>query len=1014
MTWRPQTTFKNGEVSPRLDGMADMNVYEASCRKLEGGIVSSDGTIQKRNGTYYVGNTVFDVPSSVNTDTYTSLACKLIPYQHKSDIYALVFEVIQDSNGAKFSVIRAVVNNVLQQVTGVTTAGGKGGFNLFAKSNLPFKAHGTLYTSTSEPKNYLPPGTTGSNVNNFTTAFGLHNFTAEQVPELEYFQHQDRLIVMHSDNYPIEVFVEKGTISTRMYECSGRSPQVDRRGDAMTMSVTSTSNTGDAGVDWTDEGTLETTKDYFTNEDFGSIYRIGHITYSALYNDYDHPSHGLRVESQMGLYVKIDRVVNPRKAHYATIHSLNMDGSGSAAFNRLDTIIEDPDDWEGPFVNSGITMDFTASPRTDLADGDTANDHRFFTSRLTSVTMPSEMTAHQLVGCIVADPVSTTEDHFYQIAEVNSGTSTTNPTSSIEFNAFAINNFGANAQTAENAKIYRLRDKKTDKLKPVLTMKNLAQSGNSINSDGFASRSLKAMFTVMKEHVVNIYVGNVDNDELKDVVPEGHETFFDTYNRGDVTDPASEVQLGGILYINGGTFAVTGRGDNMITAKCITPPRYAVPTSKYSLGWSHAVGFPSAGTSHQGRVFFGGFKNAKQVVVGSYVDEPDRWDLGGTAPDGIHFIVNDLRGSQVRFMKSAQDLIIGTDSGEFSVKGSPLSAVSAGVDRQSSYGSASIRPVMVGTFILFVQKDKKTVRAMQYIDQRQRYTSANVSSPHEHFFRDATIEEMVIWETTEDPVVIFRLSSGEYLGVRVNENAGFFGWSKLKLPTGASLCPTRNYLANASGDRTTGDDFYIAVDAGNYYELHRYDNTLFLDQAVDINISASSATSLVFPDAIFRAADDSALSAEIEHLDGETVSVVLDGVYKGEFTVAAGSPSTVDISSLSLSSTPTTAVVGKKIEMKVQPRVPEVIVPPGSTLGKVKNYSSVIVNLNNSKAVQVNGYEADGSTFNPAAASHPQLQGWYEVPVAGLYGIQPELEISSDRPYPVEIAGITIDVSVEG
>lgn len=1010
MTWRPQTTFKNGEVSPRLDGMADMNVYEASCRKLEGGIVSSDGTVQKRNGTYYVGNTVFNVPSSVNTDTYTSLACKLIPYQNKNDIFALVFEVIQDSNGAKFSVIRAVVNNVLQQVVGVTTAGGKGGFKLLAKSNLPFKAHGTLYTSTSELKNYLPPGTTNSNTNNFTTAFGLHNFTAEQVPELEYFQHQDKLIVMHPDNYPIEVFVEKGSISTRMYECSGRSPQVDRRGDTMTMSVTSTSNTGDSNVDWTDRGILETTKDYFSNEDFGNIYRIGHITYSLEATDYEAPDHGQKVESQMGLYVKIDKVENPRKARYATIHNINMDG-GSGDFPRLDTVIEDPEDWEGPFVESGLQMSFTASARTDLSNGDTANDHRFFTSRLTSVTIPSGMTAHQLVGCIVVEPFNSSKDYFYQIAEVNSGTSTTNPTSSIELNAFSINNL--TTQTATNAKIYRLRDRKTDKLKPVLTMKNLID-GTTINSDGFAARSEKAMFTVLKGQVVNIYVGNVDADDLKDVVPEGHETFFDTYNRGDVTDPASEVQIGGILYLNGGTFAVTARGDNMITAKCITSPRYTVPTSKYSLGWSHAVGFPSAGTSHQGRVFFGGFKNAKQVVVGSYVDEPDRWDLGGTAPDGIHFIVNDLRGSQVRFMKSAEDLIIGTDSGEFSVKGSPLSAISAGVDRQSSYGSASIRPVMVGTFILFVQKDKKTVRAMQYIDQRQRYTSANVSSAHEHFFRDATIEEMVVWETSEDPVVIFRLSSGEYLGVRVNENAGFFGWSKLKLPTGASLCPTRNYLANASGDRTTGDDFYIAVDAGDYYELHRYDNTVFLDQAVDINISASSATSLVFPDAIFRAADNSALSAEIEHLDGETVSVVLDGVYKGEFTVAAGSPSTVDISSLSLSSTPTTAVVGKKIEMKVQPRVPEVIVPPGSTLGKVKNYSSVIVNLNNSKAVQVNGYEADGSTFNPAATSHPQLQGWYEVPVAGLYGIQPELEISSDRPYPVEIAGITIDVSVEG
>ena len=289
--------------------------------------------------------------------------------------------------------------------------------------------------------------------------------------------------------------------------------------------------------------------------------------------------------------------------------------------------------------------------------------------------------------------------------------------------------------------------------------------------------------------------------------------------------------------------------------------------------------------------------------------------------------------------------------------------------------------------------------------------SADISAEHVHFVKDATIEEMVVWESEQDPVVFLRLSDGGTLAIRVNENAGFFGWSNAKLPTAASICPSRNYAQAASGARTTGDDFYIAVDAGDFYQLHRYDSTVYVDEAV--TMASATTTTLTFP------ADSATATTKIEHLDGQTVSVVLDEVYRGEFTVTAGTPSTVDITSLGLSSSPTTAIVGKKIEMKVQPRVPEVGMSPRSTstLGRVKNYSSVIVNLNDSKAVQVNGYEADGSNFSTApntAASHPTLQGWYEVPVAGLYGIQPLLEISSDRPYPVEVAGVTIDVSVEG
>jgi len=190
MTWRPQLSFRNGEISPRLDGMAKPEVYETSCRKLEGAIVSSSGTVEKRSGTTFVGDTVFDPDNSVTTDTYTSLACKLIPFQYKSDIYALVFEVMQDSNGAKFHTIRAVINNVLTNATGVTTAAGNGPWKQLAKSNLPFKATGTLYTGGNVDKNYLPPGSGSSLTNNFTTTFGMHNFTESQVLELEYFQRQ--------------------------------------------------------------------------------------------------------------------------------------------------------------------------------------------------------------------------------------------------------------------------------------------------------------------------------------------------------------------------------------------------------------------------------------------------------------------------------------------------------------------------------------------------------------------------------------------------------------------------------------------------------------------------------------------------------------------------------------------------------------------------------------------------------------------------------------------------------
>ena len=990
MPWFPQLSFQNGEVSPHLDGISKPEVYDTSCRKLEGALVTSSGTVKKRQGTVFVGDTKFSTTD--NSVVYKSMACKLIPFTHRSDIYVLVFEVLRDeATGADFHVIRAVVNNTFQ--TSVDESTRTGGWKDMGTSNLPFRVTGTPYTGTDEQKNYLPPGSYGGNAatfNDYRTLFGLHNFTASQIPELEYFQYEDTLTVMHPDNFPMQVYLDGATLRTRPYDCEGRSPEVDIRGERFTMQVTQVV----AGSN--DEFTLETTEEWFDDEDVSAIYRIGHYNYhdkkGFTAGGETSPEYGVNTSHGAGFFVRVTSVQSPTKATCRRLSSVTET-------TTIEIRVEDPYDWDGPWIRdeSLTNVSFTVSN----FNNSTGSITQEYLSIDLTFTQQGGLTDNQLVGCIAAvtDTGGTPSEHFVAIS--GSGTTDGNNPTVSDIKGFLINNNIAGSNLADHA-LFRLRDKKGN-LAPVFRIEH--SSTTFVNSQPPA---------IKPGDKVYLYAGNVDASSLPSHVPTGHETAWDTVTRGtvtDPTDPSDRIDVGGVIYVDGGSFAVASRGENCFVAYCIKAPLNTDISGHYSLGWSHGVGFPSAGTVHQGRIILGGFKNAPAVVVGSEVEGPGRFAVTGLASGGMHFVVNDLRGSRIRFLKSTEDLVVGTDTGEFSITGSPLSSLSVGVDRQSSYGSASIRPVMVGTFLFFVQKDKKTLRAMRYIDARQRYMSADISAEHVHFVKDATIEEMVVWESEQDPVVFLRLSNGNTLAIRVNENAGFFGWSNAKLPTAASICPSRNYAQAASGARTTGDDFYIAVDAGDFYQLHRYDSDLYVDEAV--TMESATETTLTFP------ADSTTGRTKIEHLDGQTVSVILDGVYRGEFPVTAGTPSTIDITTLHLSSPPTTALVGKKIEMKMQPRVPEVGLSSraSSTLGRVKNYSSVVVNLNDSKGVKVSDYEADGSTFLTApssAPSHPTLQGWYEVPVTGLYGIQPLLEISSDRPYPVEVAGVTIDVSVEG
>lgn len=1041
MTWFPQLSFGHGETSPRLDNLSAPEVYEASCRKLEAAIVSSSGTVEKRNGSTYRGDTAF---STATVTTFTSTAVKLIPFRVGTDTYVLVFEVLTDGTRT-WGAIRVVKNDVFYTSTGSDTYTGTQIWKAYTYTHLPFRTQESIGT-TGAAADFLPPGGDDS----FSKLFGWHHFTAAQLPDVTYFQHEDNLIVCHPDAVPLEVFNTVDTdgtkvLDTRTYEVNRRSPEIIRYGERFTMNVTG----GTSGA-----YTVESSRDWFGEDDIGAIYRIGSLSasHATAVTDVDDNTTTSRAEwdDRGGYFAKVVKVIDKRKCTMSVISALSVsDNAGGLRTYVAD--VSDPYDWEGPWVKEDATIDYQyyKAGYADLNQGGSPvvfgdslsyagvniiqDDAGSSTSTSPWLSDGTPFHSYSLAGCILgnradntATPVNLTRECYLlmtadlfgvpllQTGSIINGAQAPSAsvpgwiTAAVETRT---DETGGNGGITGQS-LYRLRKKSSSKeYAPTVTW-SPGYGNTATITDGWRARPSIG-------DTVYIAVGNITPTALSDwkiayeSIPEDHAQAFNAGAQlGDIGETPTSIntrQYGGTVHVNGGVFALlpsasTVYGVVYIQATVLVPPTSRSATSKYSIGWSKAVGFPSCGISHQGRVVFGGFDMAKRVVVGSEPDRPFDFGLGGTSADGFHFLVNDLRGSRVRWLSSGKDLLIGTTTGEFSITGSPLSAVSVGVDRQSAYGSASVRPVIVGTMLLFVQKDRKTIRAMRFNFDNQRYQSRNVTQEHEHFFSGVTIEEMVVWEGSEDPVVLVRLSDGEVLACRVNEIDGFMGWSRMKLPSCSSITPARNYTAGASSSATAVDSFYMATTDTDKSRLNQYDDTLYLDEAV---VAASTTDkSVVLP------ADDN-------HLDGQEVSVVLDGVYRGEFTVSAGSPSNINTSSLGLSGAPSTAVVGKKITMALQPRVPETgrSARSASTLGRVKNYSSVIVNLNGSKGVQVNGYEADGTLFSTAVAtvsSHPSLQGWYEVPVSGLYGIQPLLEISSDRPYPVEVTGLTIDVSTEG
>ncbi len=1147
MVWIPQTSFRNGEVAPHVDAMGRPTVYETSCRKIEGGIVSSGGSVEKRCGTVHEGST-----GGTGEGTYTSTAIKLIPYTHLSDQYVLVFEVVTQ-NSETWGIVTSVINNTYVS-SGADNIGFRNhGATWLSNSgtNLPFTS--LPFSSADAATKFIPLGVDPSEGNiatdkNLFRSCGMHPFSAAQLTEVQYFQHEDSLILCHSEVPPFEVFMSKNkgggvAFDTRPYDCVHRSPEVSIKGQRFTLDFDGTTFDSAYSVSYD----MVSNRDWFSEEDIGHIYRVGHCsmaiaTSSGDVSDRTNDKH----DDRRGFFVRVLEVLSARRVKVENITDLTVNGRTFVAD------ISDPNDWDGPWVKESqgaLTYSHTERGTEDTSSTNVATMSKS-EMHLTNLSLSGmNITESSLVGCIISK-VKTSDDTKEGYAIINAPSASTNaeggsltyadtpftaslingdvaniwstagsalvtPTVSVRRTLYTVYSSPTNneihlnlnkgdtiifkdtggseigtasvydsgqgspsgAPTGYSNKEYvRYYDPSSVLLTeetfgtgnpvptgligsitkpngdekdytylggvPYSVELNDLQSGTAdlyrlVSKTGESQRyeptlcwthqtgteeaSTAQYYTTPKTgDKVFIYIGNLEkptsdwtSTSTTTAIPYEHEKVFDTRERGDqdVVDPQNIPKVGGVVHLNGGTFALSSRRVNTGTnsdaatrlyyhAYVITPPSNQSITSKYSLGWSHGVGFPACGTSHQGRTYFAGFVGEPQVVVGSSAASPYDFTLGGTAPDSMHFIVNDMRGSLVRWMSSGKDLMLGTTTGEFAIGGAPLSPISVGVERHSAYGSSSIRPVIAGTYLFFVQKDAKTIRAQRYKFDNQRYISVNITEDHRHFFKNETIKEMIVWEGSEDPVVLVRLSNGEVLACRVNEQENTFGWSRMKLPTCSSIAPSRHHLTSQTRNATTGDDFYIAVDATDKYHLARYDCDVMLDQSYT---GTPTANVLTLP---------------VGHpLVGQTVDIIADGVYKGTGTVD-GTSREIDFSGV-MGTTASSATVGYAVMFSMVPRVPEVAssTRSQSTMGRQKNYSSVVVNVNESTGVKVNGFEIDGVpldlTSNQVTA-HTEHTGWLECVATGLYGTQPLLEITSDRPYPLEICGYTVNMSVEG
>lgn len=459
----------------------------------------------------------------------------------------------------------------------------------------------------------------------------------------------------------------------------------------------------------------------------------------------------------------------------------------------------------------------------------------------------------------------------------------------------------------------------------------------------------------------------------------------------------------GIVEIKGFT------SDTVVTADVIWELGATTATKRWNEGaWSDYRGFPRAVTLHQQRLWFGGNSAQPQTMWGSVIDDHTNFRISAEDDMGMSLSLASDHGNAIQWMVSQEDLIVGTTGSEWVIAAGDTERVitpeNAAARRSTNYGSSFLAARAVNDATLFVQRNGRRVREFVYAFERDGYVSPDLTMLAEHM-PTAAMDQLDVSKSPE--TVLWAICDGRLLGMTYERSQEVTGWH-----------------GHETGDTSNGDGFesVAVVPTSNDEDEVWFVVNRTIDGAVARYIErwpvsqlemlkAATIEDLVFLDSavVYSGASTDTITG-LDHLEGETVCALADGVLVEDLTVSSGE--------VTLPAAVTKAVVGLEFTTRLEPTYlvtndPGTVSPAGKTQAL-----RVVFDVWNTLGmeVQVDGgewQEVQMREMGAAMDETPPLRtGMFERALTGQTMRQATIKVRSRQPFPMNLRAMYVQTEV--
>ena len=463
--------------------------------------------------------------------------------------------------------------------------------------------------------------------------------------------------------------------------------------------------------------------------------------------------------------------------------------------------------------------------------------------------------------------------------------------------------------------------------------------------------------------------------------------------------------VGRIISFNGGKAKITSRSSTTVVVCTITTAfTNTNPTAAFNLGaFSDTTGHPSCVSFFEQRLVFAGTLDEPQTLFFSKAGDYENMTTGTNADDAMVYTIASNQVNAIRYMKAVRTLVVGTTGGEFTVSAdgtdASITPTNITIKRQSSFGSANVDAIPAGNAILFLQKAKRKIRELQYNFDSDGYQAPDLTILNETV-TDTGINEMSYQQEPGSNIWCVR-DDGVLACLTYQRSENVIAWSRHifggAFGSGKAVCES---VASISGVLTE-DEVWVIVKRTINGATKRY-----VECFSDFDFDETDANDFKFLDShlSYSGSATTTLSG-LAHLEGQTVSILADGAAHANKTVSSGA--------ITLDRSVTKACVGLSYDSILQTMRIEGGAAEGTSQGKTKRISKVVLRLFETVGVKVGpsltNLELIPFRTTSSLLSNPVdtlLSGDKEIEFNDDYNSDGFIFIKQDQPLPCSILAI--------